>query len=82
MVRKLWEQGESRPTHQPKPIRTRNYRTRLDPFEDDWSTILEWLQKEPDVAAFVKKVLEAKPINVYHTVVVQDVLNQIVERAP
>ncbi len=48
---RLWEHGESRPTHQPKPIRTRNYRTRLDPFEGDWSTILEWLQKEPDVAA-------------------------------
>ena len=48
---RLWEQGESRLTHQPKPIRTRNYRTRLDPFEGDWTTILEWLQKEPDVAA-------------------------------
>ena len=48
---RLWEKWESRPTHQPKPTRTRNYRTRLDPFDGDWTTILEWLQKEPDVAA-------------------------------
>ena len=48
---RLWEQGESRPTHQPKPIRVRDYRTRLDPFEGDWTNILQWLQKEPDVAA-------------------------------
>jgi hypothetical protein len=60
---RLWEQGESRPTHQPKPIRTRNYRTRLDPFEGDWSTILEWLQKEPDVAAstLLERLQASKP---------------------
>lgn len=47
----LWKQGESRPTHQPKPTRTRDYRTRPDPFEGDWTTILEWLEEQPDATA-------------------------------
>ncbi|MFO1066663.1 MAG: ISNCY family transposase [Pirellulales bacterium] len=46
-----WKQGESRPTHQPKPKRTREYRTHPDPFEGDWTTILEWLEKQPDATA-------------------------------
>ena len=60
---RLWEQGESRPTHQPKPTRVREYRTPLDPFEGDWTTILEWLQKEPDVAAssLLERLQAAKP---------------------
>ena len=48
---RLWEQGESRPTHQPNPTPGLDYRTIRDPFEGDWTTILEWLQTEPDVAA-------------------------------
>ena len=60
---RLWEQGESRPTHQPKPTRVRDYRTRLDPFEGDWTTILEWLQKEPDVAAssLLERLRDTRP---------------------
>ena len=46
-----WKRGDARPTHQPKPARTRDYRTRLDPFEGDWTTILEWLEKQPDATA-------------------------------
>jgi len=60
---RLWQQGESIPTHQPKPTRMRDYRTRPDPFEGDWTTILEWLQKEPDVAAssLLERLQAAKP---------------------
>jgi len=60
---RLWEQGESRPTHQPKPTRMRDYRTRPDPFEGVWTTILEWLQKEPDVAAssLLERLRAAQP---------------------
>ena len=47
----LWKRGEARPTHQPKPTRTRTYRTHPDPFEGDWTTILEWLEKQPDATA-------------------------------
>jgi hypothetical protein len=47
----LWKKGEARPTHEPKPTRTRDYRTRPDPFEGDWMEILEWLEKEPDASA-------------------------------
>ena len=45
---RLSEQGESRPVHQPKPTRVRNYHTWPDRFEGDWTNICEWLQKEPD----------------------------------
>ena len=47
----LWKRGQASPTHQPKPTRTRTYRTHPDPFEGDWTTILEWLEKQPDATA-------------------------------
>lgn len=47
----LWKRGDARPTHQPKPTQTRDYRTRLDPFEGDWTTILQWLEQQPDATA-------------------------------
>ena len=47
----LWKRGDARPTHQRKPTQTRDYRTRLDPFEGDWTTILQWLEQQPDATA-------------------------------
>ncbi|WP_218933503.1 hypothetical protein [Rubripirellula lacrimiformis] len=59
----LWKKGEARPTHQPKPTRTRDYRTRRDPFEGDWTTILEWLEKTPDATAssLLERLIERTP---------------------
>jgi len=45
---RLWQQGEVRPTHRQSPARTRDYRTRKDPFEGVWSELLSWLEREPD----------------------------------
>ncbi len=49
----LWRRGEASPTHQPKanPSKTRDYRTRPDPFDGDWTTILQWLEQKPDATA-------------------------------
>jgi hypothetical protein len=59
----LWKKGEARPTHQPKPTRTRDYRTHRDPFEGDWTTILEWLEKAPDATAssLLERLIERSP---------------------
>ena len=59
----LWKKGEARPTHQPKPTRTRDYRTRPDPFEGDWTTILEWLEKAADATAssLLEKLIKRSP---------------------
>lgn len=59
----LWKKGEARPTHQPTPTRTRDYRTRRDPFEGDWTTILEWLEKAPDATAssLLERLIERSP---------------------
>lgn len=59
----LWKRGEARPTHQPKPARTRNYRTRIDPFEGDWTTILEWLEKQPDAtgSSLLERLIAKSP---------------------
>jgi len=48
---RLWESGESRPTHRKPDGKVRDYRTRKDPFETAWPEILTWLQKEPDKTA-------------------------------
>jgi hypothetical protein len=45
---RLWQQGEVRPTHRPAPTKSRDYRTREDPFEGVWSQLLSWIEKEPD----------------------------------
>jgi hypothetical protein len=59
----LWKKGEARPTHQPKPTRTRDYRTHRDPFEGDWTTILEWLEKAPDAtsSSLLERLIERSP---------------------
>jgi hypothetical protein len=45
---RLWQQGEARPTHREAPAKTRDYRTREDPFEGVWSQLLSWMENEPD----------------------------------
>lgn len=49
----LWRQGEARPTHRKGEPKARHWRTREDPFQDVWTDILLWLQKEPDSIAKV-----------------------------
>ncbi len=46
-----WHEGEVRPTHQPKPKRVRNWRTRQDPFAAVWPRLRAWLEDEPDRTA-------------------------------
>jgi len=48
---RLWQMGEVRPTHRNTPAKERDYRTREDPFEGEWSQVLAWLEKEPDATA-------------------------------
>jgi hypothetical protein len=48
---RLWQQGEVRPTHRKAAARDRDYRTRKDPFEGEWSQVLGWLEHEPDTTA-------------------------------
>lgn len=59
----LWRLGEVRPTHSPPPKRTREWRTRKDPFEGVWSDILQWLQQQPDVDArtLLKRLQALRP---------------------
>ena len=47
----LWRLGEVRPTHAKRPAKPRTWRTRKDPFVGVWSTVLLWLQQEPDATA-------------------------------
>ena len=47
----LWQLGDARPTHKKGTSRSRNWRTRKDPFKEVWADILNWLQNEPDVTA-------------------------------
>lgn len=47
----LWRQGEARPTHRAKPRPARTWRTRKDPFDSVWNTVLGWLAIEPDATA-------------------------------
>jgi hypothetical protein len=43
-----WHDGEVRPTHRALQKAQRNWRTRKDPFEAVWPSVLAWLQAEPD----------------------------------
>ena len=43
-----WHQGEVRATHAARAKKARYWRTRRDPFEKVWPTILEWLDTTPD----------------------------------
>lgn len=48
---KLWRSGEVRPTHRKKTTSPHYWRTRKDPFENEWPEILQWLQMTPDTTA-------------------------------
>ena len=43
-----WQHGEVRATHRTVPRPARDWRTRRDPFETVWPSVLEWLEVEPD----------------------------------
>jgi hypothetical protein len=47
----LWRQGEVRATHRTSPKKAHWWRTRKDPFEEDWPTVLLWLHDQPDATA-------------------------------
>jgi hypothetical protein len=46
-----WRDGEVRPTHRPGPKPPRHWRTRVDPFDDVWATVVTWLEQQPDRTA-------------------------------
>ena len=46
-----WRAGEVRPTHRKPTTGPRPWRTRIDPFEDTWPVIEQWLNDEPDANA-------------------------------
>jgi hypothetical protein len=46
-----WREGEVRPTHRRTANGPRAWRTRVDPFEDTWSLVEEWLNQQPDATA-------------------------------
>jgi hypothetical protein len=43
-----WKDGEVRPTHRKPTNGPRPWRTRMDPFENTWPVIEQWLNDEPD----------------------------------
>lgn len=47
----LWKHGDARPTHSRKKVKVRYWRTREDPFKEEWPEVLLWLQNEPDNTA-------------------------------
>ncbi len=47
----LWRMGEVRPTHRKGGSKTRDWRTRPDPFKNVWTDLLFWLQSAPDSTA-------------------------------
>jgi hypothetical protein len=46
-----WQNGEVRPTHRKQARGSRTWRTRVDPFEEVWPTIEQWLVDAPDASA-------------------------------
>ena len=48
---RLWQSGDARPTHRQVAAKPRHYRTRKDPFEAVWTSILLWLQEDPEATA-------------------------------
>lgn len=46
-----WREGEVRPTHRKTADGPRAWRTRVDPFEDTWPLVEEWLNQQPDATA-------------------------------
>lgn len=46
-----WKAGEVRPTHRKPTAGPRPWRTRIDPFEQSWALIEQWLNEQPDATA-------------------------------
>jgi hypothetical protein len=46
-----WRDGEVRPTHRKRSPGPRPWRTRVDPFEDVWILVEQWLNEQPDANA-------------------------------
>jgi hypothetical protein len=46
-----WRDGEVRPTHRKRSAGPRRWRTRVDPFEDVWILVEQWLNEQPDANA-------------------------------
>jgi hypothetical protein len=47
----LWRQGEVRATHRTSPQKAHWWRTRKDPFEEIWPTVLLWIHERPNATA-------------------------------
>jgi hypothetical protein len=45
-----WHAGEPRPTDRARQRSPRHWRTRKDPFESTWSTIMTWFEESPEQA--------------------------------
>lgn len=46
-----WRDGEVRATHRKQVTGPRPWRTRLDPFQDVWPLVEQWLNEQPDATA-------------------------------
>ena len=46
-----WRDGEVRPTHRKQSTGPRSWRTRVDPFENVWPLVEQWLNEQPDATA-------------------------------
>lgn len=50
-LRTAWQRGDVRPTHAVPPKSLRDWRTRVDPFEQARPLVRRWLEAEPDRTA-------------------------------
>jgi hypothetical protein len=46
-----WRDGEVRATHRKQATGPRSWRTRVDPFQDVWPLVEQWLNEQPDANA-------------------------------
>jgi len=46
-----WRDGEVRETHRKQATGPRSWRTRVDPFEEVWPFVEQWLNEQPDATA-------------------------------
>jgi hypothetical protein len=46
-----WRDGEVRATHRKQATGPQDWRTRVDPFQDVWPLVEEWLNEQPDATA-------------------------------
>jgi hypothetical protein len=61
-----WQEGEVRPTHRPREQKERHWRTREDPFETVWPSILKWLEAAPEsTAKALLEHLQATQVNAF-----------------